>query len=530
MIRLTMILVSGFLTLAITISSAFAGHSIGRDRRAEEIRGQEDGWTTDTSFGFTVQIGANIVINAPALSHRHIYLYIQPEDFTESNIRKAMMGVASQFTDPWELWIYAYSEKTVVEQAIRKRESGVLCVLFAQSPEGRRGSRNYGIISEPPKSGCYRAEYYRFSDSREQIEYSPDPDMEHTKKIDLRKTLPPKYSGDVAKDLNVAAEEGDAETVSALLDQVAISGITGKPGRTALMSAAGSGQMDIVRMLLARGVDINARTQAGFTALMSAAIDGNADMVKVLLERGADVNARMEAGTDGLGDTALTVAALRGHLNAVRALIAGGADIKAANIFGETALMTAAVGGFPEIVRFLADKGSDANVRDVNGRTALMLARDDRETIRALLRVGADWKAKDKDGMTALVIAIRSYQFWKSRALIEGGAGDDVVAYSESVIARDPKDVGAYRILMELYEELGQPLKAMEAGKRAIQAIPENAQLRSILGSIYLRSGDRESAMSIYRGLIALRDKAKSADKKRLYDDWAKGLIEEIGR
>src|SRR5262249_12877301 len=271
-------------------------------------------------------------------------------------------------------------------------------------------------------------------------------------------------------------------------------------------------------------------TQAGFTALMSAAIDGNADMVKVLLERGADVNARMEAGTDGLGDTALTVAALRGHLNAVRALIAGGADIKAANIFGETALMTAAVGGFPEIVRFLADKGSDANVRDVNGRTALMLARDDRETIRALLRVGADWKAKDKDGMTALVIAIRSYQFWKSRALIDGGAGGDVVAYSESVIARDPKDVGAYRILMELYEELGQPLKAMEAGKRAIQAIPENAQLRSILGSIYLRSGDRESAMSIYRGLIALRDKAKSADKKSLYDDWAKGLIEEIGR
>src|SRR5215467_6920365 len=95
-----------FLALAITITPRLTSHSAGIDRRAQEIPSQEDSWITDTSFGFPVQIGANIVTNAPAWSRRQVYLYIQPEDFTEAEIREAMTGIARKFTSPWELWIY----------------------------------------------------------------------------------------------------------------------------------------------------------------------------------------------------------------------------------------------------------------------------------------------------------------------------------------------------------------------------------------------------------------------------------------
>ena len=58
---------------------------------------------------------------------------------------------------------------------------------------------------------------------------------------------------------------------------------------------------------------------------MTAARTGNADVVRQLLARGADVNATEE----WKGQTALMWAAAENNAAAVRALIAGGADIAA---------------------------------------------------------------------------------------------------------------------------------------------------------------------------------------------------------
>ena len=65
--------------------------------------GQKAEWKLDSSFGFEVWIAANIVIDAPALSHRHIYFFIDAPNFTEQNIRKIFSSLAAEYKNPYEL-------------------------------------------------------------------------------------------------------------------------------------------------------------------------------------------------------------------------------------------------------------------------------------------------------------------------------------------------------------------------------------------------------------------------------------------
>ncbi len=72
---------------------------------------------------------------------------------------------------------------------------------------------------------------------------------------------------------------------------------------TPLMSAAGFGRIQTVRILLDEHVDVNARRFEGGTALMDAASSGKDDVVALLLRAGADPSIR-----DGKGKTALDYA------------------------------------------------------------------------------------------------------------------------------------------------------------------------------------------------------------------------------
>lgn len=54
-------------------------------------------------------------------------------------------------------------------------------------------------------------------------------------------------------------------------------------GQTALMLAVSHGRLDMVKMLLEAGADVNIQDEDGSTALMCACEHGHTDIVKILL-------------------------------------------------------------------------------------------------------------------------------------------------------------------------------------------------------------------------------------------------------
>jgi ankyrin repeat protein len=120
-------------------------------------------------------------------------------------------------------------------------------------------------------------------------------------------------------------------------------------GQTPFLTSALSGDLRVMRLLLAHGADPHIPTVAGTTALMAA----------------AGVNWVFFQTYDE-GSTAL--------LDAVKLCWELGMDVNAVNSMGLTALHGAANRGSDDIIRFLVEKGARLDVKDKEGRTPLTWA------------------------------------------------------------------------------------------------------------------------------------------------------------
>jgi ankyrin repeat protein len=156
---------------------------------------------------------------------------------------------------------------------------------------------------------------------------------------------------------------------------------------------------DIIRSLLARGANVNARLSgvsaiekvafdhgdktlaAGATPFMVAVRSGSIEIMRLLLERGADPKLGHEKGglnalmlASGLKWTNSLAGTEARALEAVRMLVDLGLDVNAATEVGETALHGAASRGADSIVKYLVEKGAKVDVKTKEGKTPLDLA------------------------------------------------------------------------------------------------------------------------------------------------------------
>jgi ankyrin repeat protein len=112
-------------------------------------------------------------------------------------------------------------------------------------------------------------------------------------------------------------------------------------GNTALHYAAFYGHREVAELLLASGVDVNAKeNDEGHTPLHWAAMKDRKEMVELLLAKKADANAK----TWREGSTPLHYAALFGKRAAAEILLANYAEVNAKNGRGETPVKLAEFG------------------------------------------------------------------------------------------------------------------------------------------------------------------------------------------
>lgn len=168
-----------------------------------------------------------------------------------------------------------------------------------------------------------------------------------------------------------------------------------------------SGDIKEVKQLLAAGMSPEYEGNVIGAGLHIAAWTGNIEMMKVFVEAGADVNK-----VNFNGEQPLALAAWKGNDKAVDWLLEHGAKLNRKDkSWG--ALHYATFNGYSDLANRLIKMGADINARTPNGATPLILAaREGKVDIaKSLLEAGADPKLRTDWNDNALIMAVRYSHF-----------------------------------------------------------------------------------------------------------------------
>jgi ankyrin repeat protein len=226
---------------------------------------------------------------------------------------------------------------------------------------------------------------------------------------------------------------GDAKQLGALLDAGLDPNTKTKSGTTVLMASALDPEK--VRMLIARGADVKARSVSGHDALtIASAYRGSAVSLQVLIDAGAELDppesvrsrntplvfASMSGDIDNVKllvahhakpvEKALSQAVTFGYPDVVQTLVAAGADVVGLkDSSGVNLLHWAAITDRPALIPLLVAAKVPINDMDDNGYTPLMYAATidfgDDEVLKALLKAGADKTIRNYENRTPIAQA-----------------------------------------------------------------------------------------------------------------------------
>ncbi len=172
----------------------------------------------------------------------------------------------------------------------------------------------------------------------------------------------------------------------------------------------------VVILLIKRDlIDVFKTNQYGYTLLHEASAKGHSDLIRLLVSKGVDINAQARSGA-----SALHYPTRYGYSITVNTLLELGIDpnLKATLNYGaiswnqSTALHIATKRGFSKLVKKLLDTGADPSIKDAHGMTALDIAKQlNHEDIMLLLKpedaesdedesVDADERSDEDDNTT----------------------------------------------------------------------------------------------------------------------------------
>ena len=235
--------------------------------------------------------------------------------------------------------------------------------------------------------------------------------------------------------VRILAENG-ADVNAADYGPPSAGGDTPRPNVTPLLAASSSSNAEMLRYLLDKEARMDVKDAAGRTALMNAAGQGNIESIKLLLAKGADVKAvsdkepfpKVKNGTIALGSfTALNLAVIFGTPERVKLLLDAGARVNQPDARGMTPLMLAIACDHsnPETVRLLLERGADPKIKSSAGEDAY------------------DWakKFRNAENLKALKIDIPRYS---NAALTTANQMDSRIAVQKSVALLQNSTIGFF--------------------------------------------------------------------------------------
>lgn len=196
------------------------------------------------------------------------------------------------------------------------------------------------------------------------------------------------------------------------------------------MLAADAGNPDLVELLVDHGADVNAVAPSGATPLKFACMAGGPiESVNCLIDHGASLTNALDSlywaawkgrldivtlllkkGVPATGQSRelgspLQRAIAGGSVEIAKLLIKNGATANNALLFADFWEEPDTVK--PDMLKLLLENGADANLRDSDGFTPLMWAarRNDAASAALLIEKGADPQIKNNRGQTAMDVA-----------------------------------------------------------------------------------------------------------------------------
>lgn len=180
-----------------------------------------------------------------------------------------------------------------------------------------------------------------------------------------------------------------------------------------LFYAAAKGDFDAAAKYIELGADVNSVHIENATALHIAVKNNHLNIVKLLLSKNANTEARVVEG-----DTALYIAAVQGNAAITTALLEAGAD-KEAVIKNYTSLFAAVYFGKYEVVKILLDAGADLYL--------------DNLSVVSVVRAAADVRNKSAENDRIYKLVMEKY--WNNIVHFNGNGSFEVVVarYNEDL-------------------------------------------------------------------------------------------------
>lgn len=257
-----------------------------------------------------------------------------------------------------------------------------------------------------------------------------------------------------------------------------------------LLYAARDGRLEIARLLVAAGADVNQTDANAITPLISAIVNNRVDVARFLIDSGADIH-----GADWYGRTPLWAAVETRNMDVDNATFVNSID-------REPML---------ELIKVLLGKGVDPNVR----------TKEVPPIRRAFLRVTGSLEWVDFTGMTPFLYAARAGDVTVMRLLLEHKADPHIPTFAGTTALMAA--AGINWVFDQTYDD--GPEKLLEAVKLCHELGMDVNAVNS-MGLTALMGAANRGSDDIIRFLVEKGARVDVADKEgRTALTWAEGVF-----